>query len=47
MVRRQGNTLEIRELLGHMDERTTLNNYCYDRNTDIERKEKIQKALAS
>lgn len=37
----------IRELLGHMDERTTLNNYCYDRNTDTERKEKIQKALAS
>ena len=30
-----------------MDERTTLNNYCYDRNTDTERKEKVQKALAS
>lgn len=36
----------IRELVGHNDERVTLNNYCYDRNTDKERKKIIQAALA-
>ena len=41
------NLNSIREMVGHMDERTTLNSYCYDRDTDPERKEKIQKALAS
>ncbi len=36
----------IREMVGHNDERTTLNCYCYDRNTDAERKEQVRKALA-
>lgn len=41
------NLNSIREMVGHMDERTTLNSYCFDRDTDTERKEKVQKALAS
>ena len=37
----------IRELVGHKDERTTLGCYVYDRNSDAEKKNMIQKALAS
>lgn len=37
----------IRELVGHKDERTTLGCYVYDRNSDSEKKAKIQKALVS
>ena len=37
----------IREAVGHTDERTTFNNYCYDRNEATERKKKIKQALKS
>lgn len=30
------NINKIREIAGHEDERTSLNNYCFNRNTDIE-----------
>lgn len=30
------NINRVRQIAGHMDERTTLNNYCYDRSTDDE-----------
>lgn len=36
----------IRECVGHADERTTYNNYCFDRNTKSERENLITKALA-
>jgi len=36
----------IREMVGHADERTTLNCYCYDRNTKEERDALITKALS-
>lgn len=35
----------IREMVGHADERTTLGNYCFDRNTKSEKLSKIEKAL--
>ena len=35
----------VREIAGHSDEKTTLNYYCYDRNSDKERREKILSAL--
>ena len=34
-----------RELMGHVDERTTLKNYCYDRSPENDRIERIEKAL--
>ena len=34
-----------RELMGHVDERTTLKNYCYDRSSESDRIERIEKAL--
>lgn len=37
----------IREVVGHKDERTTLNCYCYDRLSLEERREKIERALNS
>ena len=37
----------IREMVGHNDERTTLNCYCYDRNSADERKKQIKRALKS
>lgn len=40
------NINSIREFAGHADEQTTLNNYCYDRSSDIERLDKIEKALS-
>ena len=36
----------VREMVGHSDERTTLGNYCFDRNTEIEKANLIEKALA-
>lgn len=36
----------IRECVGHADERTTYNNYCFDRNTKSERERLIENALA-
>ena len=27
----------VRQLVGHVDERTTLNNYCYDRKSEEEK----------
>ena len=35
-----------RELAGHADERTTYNNYCYDRSTKEERVLAVERALA-
>ena len=37
----------VRQIAGHVDERTTLNNYCFDRSSDEEKYEKMAKALAS
>ena len=36
----------VRQIVGHMDEKTTLNNYLYDRNTDTEKNLMIAAALA-
>lgn len=35
----------VREIAGHSDEKTTLNYYCYDRNTAKRRREKILSAI--
>lgn len=37
----------VREMVGHADERTTYNNYCFDRSTEDEKLEMIQNALVS
>ncbi len=37
----------IREMVGHADERTTYNNYCFDRSTEDEKINLIEKALIS
>ena len=37
----------VRQIAGHVDERTTLNNYCFDRSSDEEKYEKMAKALIS
>ncbi len=37
----------IREMVGHADERTTFNNYCFDRSTEDEKLKLIRDALAS
>lgn len=37
----------IREWVGHADERTTMNSYCYDRRTEDERRAILEKALSS
>ncbi|MBR3376719.1 MAG: site-specific integrase [Mogibacterium sp.] len=36
----------VRQIIGHMDEKTTLNNYCYDRSDEQERYEKMALALS-
>ena len=36
----------VRQLAGHMDEKTTLNNYLYDRSSEAERNAMIAAALA-
>lgn len=41
----QVNLNTIREMVGHADERTTLNSYCFDRSTDIEKVNLITNAL--
>lgn len=41
----QVNINTVRELVGHVDERTTLNSYCYDRRTDQHKKEFVRNAL--
>ena len=33
-------------MVGHADERTTLGNYCFDRNTEVEKANLIEKASA-
>lgn len=42
----QININTIRKMVGHADERTTLNCYCYDRSTEDEKAQKIKAALA-
>ena len=36
----------IRQIVGHQDERTTLNNYCYDRSSKSEKYNKISNAFS-
>lgn len=43
----QVNINTIREMVGHADERTTFGNYCFDRNTDLEKANLIENALIS
>ena len=40
------NINSIREFVGHADEQTTLHNYCYDRKSQQEKLEQVEKALA-
>ena len=40
------NINEIREMVGHADERTTYNSYCFDRKTKAERVALIEQALS-
>ena len=37
----------IREMVGHADERTTMNSYCFDRRSHDERKELLERALST
>lgn len=37
----------IREMVGHAEERTTMNSYCYDRHTEDERRAILEKALST
>ena len=39
------NLNSVREFVGHTDERTTLHNYCFDRNNDEQRLEMVEKAV--
>lgn len=43
----QVNINTVREMVGHADERTTLNSYCFDRNTEEEKIHLIENALSS
>lgn len=38
---------EIRRMVGHADERTTFNSYCFNRLTDVQTEEKIEMALGN
>ena len=38
------NVNTVRQLVGHVDERATLNNYCYDRSSDDEKYSQIENA---
>ena len=40
------NVNTTRQIVGHQDERTTLNNYCYDRSSKAEKYSKISKAFS-
>lgn len=42
----QVNINTIREMVGHADERTTYNSYCFDRHTEREKQLQIETALA-
>lgn len=42
----QININTIREMVGHADERTTYNSYCFDRHTELEKQMQIEQALA-
>lgn len=42
----QVNINTIREMVGHADERTTYNSYCFDRHTEHEKQAQIETALA-
>lgn len=35
----------VRQIAGHMDERTTLNNYCFDRSTEEEKLQRMERAI--
>jgi integrase len=37
----------VRKIMGHADERTTLNNYCFDRASANERRKKFEEALST
>lgn len=39
------NINSIRKIVGHSDERTTLGNYCFDRRSESEKRQKIEEAL--
>lgn len=39
------NINSIRKIVGHSDERTTLGNYCFDRHSESEKRQTIEKAL--
>lgn len=43
----QVNINTIREMVGHVDERTTFNNYCFDRCNDSEKAQLIENALCN
>ena len=43
---RKINLNTVHEMVGHADERTTLGNYCFDRNTEVEKANLIEKASA-
>lgn len=40
------NINSVRQIVGHKDERTTLNNYCYDRSSEEEKYRKLELALS-
>ena len=35
----------VRQIAGHMDERTTLANYCFDRSTEKEKLQRMERAI--
>ncbi len=40
------NINSVRQIVGHKDEKTTLNNYCYDRSSEEEKYRKLEQALS-
>jgi len=36
----------VRQIAGHMDEKTTLNNYCYGRSDEQEKLDQMARALS-
>lgn len=38
--------VSIREMVGHADERITYHNYCFDRSSDAERQQVMDRALS-
>ena len=45
LIDQQVNINTVCEMVGHTDERTTLNNYCFDRSIASEKRDKIEMAL--